>query len=261
MGCPVAKVLAVTNQKGGVGKTTTALNLGAGLGRKGARVLFIDMDPQCSLSYILGAESGSGTIQDLLMKTASADQVIQHVEEGDLIPASPGLSSMDMVLNQTGKEYRLREGLAPILDRYDYIIIDSPPTLGVLTINILTAAQGILIPVLADIFSLQGVGQLVTTIQAVQTYCNPGLRIRGLVLTRHTDRYVLSREMRRMLQETAEQLGTKVYEASIREAVGVREAQARRMSIFRYDKKSKQAMDYEALVDEFLRDEQEMKGF
>lgn len=256
----MAEVLAITNQKGGVGKTTTTLNLGAGLARKGKRVLFIDMDPQCSLSYIMSGNCKGATVVDLLMQSKSVQEVIQHVKEGDLIAASPQLSSMDMLLNQTGKEFRLREALQPVMSMYDYIVIDSPPTLGVLTINILTAANSVIIPALADIFSLQGIGQLYASINAVRNYCNPSIRIAGILLIRHTDRFILNREMRHMLEDTAKRIGSRVFATTIREAVAIRESSARSSSIFEYAPKSKQAKDYAAFTDEFLRIEQSMKG-
>lgn len=248
----MAEILAITNQKGGVGKTTTALNLGVGLIRSGKRVLFVDVDPQCSLSYIMQVENAAVTVQELLLRQARAEQAIQTTPEGDLIAASPGLSSMDLMLNQMGKEYRMREALAGVSGRYDYIIIDSPPSLDVLTVNTLTAATQVIVPALADIFSLQGVGQLYSTIQAVKTYCNPNLKIQGILLTRHTDRYVLNRGMRELLEDTAKEIESRVFRSSIRESVTLREAQAARQSIFSYAPRSRQAEDYQALVEEFL---------
>jgi len=256
----MVKIIAITNQKGGVGKTTTAINLGAKLKKLDKRVLFIDMDPQCSLTYAIGAEVGYPGVMELLTGQASADRLIMQTDEGDLLCANPNLSSLDQTLTQPGREYRLKQGLMSIRDRYDYIIIDSPPTLGILTVNILTAADFVLIPALADIFSLQGVGQLYATIQAVQTYCNPALRILGIVLTRHSERLILSREMREMLEETAQQLGTKVFQSRIREAVSLRESQAARQSIFNYAPRSKQAQDYEAFVQEALQEMNALGG-
>ncbi|NCB63662.1 MAG: ParA family protein [Clostridia bacterium] len=248
----MAEIIAITNQKGGVGKTTTALNLGAGLRRKGFRVLMVDMDPQCSLSYAMNGLGAGLTVFDLMTGSGSARQAVRKTASGDLIASSPSLSGMDLVLTQSGKEYRLRDALLPIGAEYDYVVVDSPPTLGVLTVNILAASGGVIIPALADIFSLQGVGQLYATIEAVRLHCNPDLRILGILLNRHTERYVLSREMREMLEDTAAHLGTRVFHTAIREAVGLREAQARQQSIFEYAHRSRQAADYEAFVGELL---------
>ncbi len=248
----MAKILAVTNQKGGVGKTTTAMHLGVGLGMKGKRVLFVDMDPQCSLTYIMNGSSAGATVRELLFRQAAASQAIQKVQEGELIPASAGLSSMDANLTQQDMVFRLREALAPVVDRYDYIVIDSPPTLGVLTVNILAAANGVIIPALADIFSVQGTGQLYATIRTVKNYCNPNLSIWGILLVRHTERFLLNRGMRQMLEDTAQKMGTQVYRTTIREAVTLREAEASRESVFKYSPRCKQAKDYMSFVEEFL---------
>lgn len=251
----MAEILAITNQKGGVGKTTTTLNLGAGLAKRGKRVLFVDMDPQCSLSYIMGGDcSGAVASSRELLINPQMDPTlaVQHLKEGDLICANPGLSAMDLVLTQSGKEFHLQQVLRRLAPFYDYVVIDSPPNLGILTVNILTASNGVIIPALADIFSLQGVGQLYSTIQAVKTYCNPSLEICGILLIRHTDRFILHRSMRDMLEDTARKIGTRVFKAAIREAVTVREAEAAQQSIFSYAPRSKQAKDYDAFVDEFL---------
>ena len=163
------------------------------------------------------------------------------------------MSTFNLTQAGTGKEYLLRNALQPVTADYDFIVIDSPPTLGILTINILTAANSVMIPALADVFSLQGIGQLYTTIQTVQANSNPKLRIAGIVLSRHTDRLLLSREMREMLRGTAERLHTRIFESAIRESVVVRESQATRQSIFRYAARSKQTEDYDRFALEYLK--------
>lgn len=248
-----AKVIAITNQKGGVGKTTTALNLGVGLKNMGNRVLFIDMDSQCSLTYTMRAQEGGFRVLDVMMEKVPAAYAIQHLPEGDLIPSCYELSSAEMLFTQTGREFRLEQAIRPLREMYDYIIIDSPPALGILTVNVLTAASGVIIPALADVYSLHGVGQLYNTIQAIRQYCNPALKIYGILLTRHTERFILNREVREMLQETAEQIGTRVFRSTIREAVALRESEARQQSIFSYARLSKQAQDYLAFVNEFIQ--------
>ena len=253
----MARIIAITNQKGGVGKTTTAMNFGVGLRQRGKKVLLIDMDPQCSLSYIMrGAEDG-GTVQELLLNPRmDARQMVQHLEEGDLIPSNRELGSLEMQLTQIDRAFRLREALKHIKEGYDYIVIDSPPALGVLTVNILTASEGVIVPALSDIFSLQGVGDLYSTIQTVKEYCNPKVQLYGILMTRLSERRILDRSMREMLEETAQQMGTRVFSAFIREAVAVREASAERQSIFAYASKSRQAEDYERFLNEYLELEQ-----
>lgn len=248
----MAHIITFTNQKGGVGKTTLAMNIGVRLKMTGARVLLVDLDSQCSLTYAMGVDAPEVTVMDVLMHRADAMQAVVHAEECDLICASPQLSVADVAFTEIGKEYLLREALEPLQTSYDFIILDSPPTLGVITINILTAADGVMIPALADIFSLQGIGQLYSTIETVRKYCNPKLKVMGIILSRHSDRLVVSRELRSAMQQTASQIGSVLYDAAVRESVAVREAEVKRQSIFRYTRNSKQAQDYEQIVEEFL---------
>jgi len=249
----MGKTVCVTNQKGGVGKTTTAISLGRGLMlQKNAKVLFIDMDAQCNMSYVLGVEEDKVNIMTTLMGQNKLEDAIQHIGEYDVIPSHQDISAIEKYIGGDRKEYLLKDLLEPVKDRYDYLIIDSPPALGLTTINILTASDVVVIPAAADILSLQGIGQLYNTINAVKTYCNPGLKIDGILLTRHSTRLIHSRELQELIEETAESIGSKVYRASIREAVAVREAMTSRMSIFDYAPKSKQAGDYREFVTEFL---------
>lgn len=249
----MAEIITFTNQKGGVDKTSLALNFGIRLKLAGAKVLFVDMDPQCNLTYIMGIDEAPVTVYDLLTGQSDVREAILHTGEADLIAASPALSTLNLSLNGPGREYLLRNALQPIVGEYNFIVIDSPPTLGILTINILTAADSVIIPALADVFSLQGVGQLYMTIQTVQANSNPNLRIAGIVLSRHTDRLLLNREMKEMLRNTAEQMHTKVFESVIRESVIVRESQAMRQSIFKYSARSRQTEDYDRFAREYLQ--------
>lgn len=249
----MGKIVCVTNQKGGVGKTTTAIQLGRGLMFiNNQKVLFVDMDSQCNMSYVLGADDQKNNIMTVLSGGCRAESAIQHIGEIDIIPSSQDISAMQKYITGNRKEYVLREALAPIKNKYDYIVIDSPPALGLITINILTAADVVIIPAAADILSLQGIGQLYNTIDAVKTYCNPDLKIDGILLTRHNDRLVHSREIREMIQETADQIGTRVYNAKIRESVLIREATTSGKSIFDYAPRSRQADDYWGFISEFL---------
>ena len=248
----MAKVTAIINQKGGVGKSTTSQSLAAGLSLKGFKVLLIDMDSQGNLSFSTGANKAAVSILEVLKQEAPAADAIQKVGNLDIIPASISLAGADMQLTEMGKEYRLRETLEPIKKNYDYIIIDTPPALGILTINALTAADDIIIPAQADIYSIDAIGQLYNTVKAVQQYTNKNLSIKGVLLTRYSDRTILSRDLSDMIQQTAEQLHTKLFKATIREAIGIKEAQAQKQDIFAYSSNSKVAADYMQLVDEFL---------
>ena len=247
------KTIAVINQKGGVGKSTTAGTIAAGLTRRGYRVLAIDLDAQANLTYTAGGTTEGATALGVLTGEVKAAKAIQPTYMGDLIPANQALSGADAFITATGKEYRLREALEPIRGQYDYTVIDTPPALGVLTINALTACNGVLIPAQADIYSLQGIEQLSDTIQPVKKYCNPELTIEGILLTRYNARSVLSKELSELTEQLAGRLGTKLFKAKIREAVAIKEAQLNRKSIFDYAPKSKVAADYAAFIDELIK--------
>ena len=251
----MSKALAIINQKGGVGKSTTALAIGAGLSLKGYSVLFIDLDAQGNLSYPLGADTKGYNAMGVLERPETAKEEIQHTPQGDIIASSPKLAGADKLLEETGKEYRLKEALDSLQGAYDYIIVDTPPALGILTINALTACTGAIIPAQADIYSLQGIAQLNSTIETVKKYCNPSLSIMGIVLTRFNGRSIIRREVAEMLERTAEQLHTKLYTSKIRECTALVEAQATKQNIYSYAPRSNATADYKALVDEILRGE------
>lgn len=241
------KIITVVNQKGGVGKSTTAAALAGGLVFHGFRVLSVDLDAQGNLSHTMRAVPGKG-ILPVLTQEISAAEAIQHTAFGDLLPASRNLAGADGIITETGKEYRLKEALAGM--DYDYIIIDSPPALGIVTVNALTAAHGAIIPAQADIYSLQGVEQLAGTIEAVKKYCNPGLVIEGILLTRYSPRSVLSREVRELMEQLAQRMGTRLYKTAIREAIAVKEAQISRKSLFEYAPSANVTEDYRTFLKE-----------
>ena len=245
-------IYAISNQKGGVGKSTTANALGAGLARKGFKVLYVDLDAQGNLSHSMRANNKPITSLEVLTGTATAEEAIIETLQGDIIPASPALASADAIITDTGKEYRLKEALAPISDKYDYCILDTPPALGTLTVNALTACNGVIIVTQADTYSLQGIGQLARTIQTVKKYCNRELSIIGIAITRYSSRAVLTRDMTELLEDTAKQLHTTVYTSKIRECIALKEAQARQQDIFTYSPSSNAAKDYEGLLTEIL---------
>lgn len=249
----MAEIITFINQKGGVGKTSLAMNFGVRLKMAGGRVLLVDMDPQCNLTYIMGVDEPAHTIYDVMLREVRASEAIIHAEECDIIAASPNLSTLNLTLSGPGKEFYLRDALRETADNYDFIVIDSPPTLGILTVNVLSVADSVMIPALADVFSIQGVGQLYHSIQAVQAASNPKLKIDGIILSRHTDRLLLSRELREMMENAAQQIHTCLFDAVIRESVVVREAQAMRQSVFKYSPRSKQTADYDKLVFEYMQ--------
>ncbi len=246
------EIWAIINQRGGAGKTTTTEAIGAGLMQRGYSPLFIDSDPQASLSYLLRADNAEYTTFDVLTRRATAEQAIVYSERGDVITSSDSLIGADGTITGTGREYRLKEAIERLESRYTHVLIDTPPTLGVITVNALTAATGVIIPTQADVLSMQGVIKLSETIATVRHYCNPQLRIKGIVLTRYMKRAILSREISESLADTAKQIGTKLYNTRIREAQAIKDSQAMRQSIYQYAPKSNGAKDYSDLVDEIL---------
>lgn len=253
------EVIAIVNRRGGVGKTATAHALGAGLRRKGYKVLLIDLDSQTNLTFDAGAEAGAFNSMDVLTGRAGAAQAIIKTPQGDIIPASPDLAGADVIITETGKEYRIKEALEPLHSHYDFAIIDTPPALGTITTNALTAAQAAIIPAQAEVHSLQGIGLLNETITAVKKYTNPGLKIDGILLTRYNGRAVISKDMRDNLEAMAAALQTRLYTTPIRECVSIKEAQAQQKDIFTYAPRSNAAKDYGAFIEEFLKDRKDGK--
>jgi len=248
------ETIAIVNRRGGVGKTATAHAIGAGLALRGYKTLFIDLDSQCNLTFDVGAKTAPLTSMEVLSGTATAQEAIQHTQGGDIIPASPSLAVADTTLEGTGKEYRLKEALEPIAGEYDYIIIDTPPALGVLTVNALTACNSAIIPAQAEVHSLQGIGLLYEAIRAVKKYTNPALTIKGILITRYNGRAILSRDMRENLEATAKELGTKVFTTPIRECTAIKEAQATQSDIYSYAPRSNATADYTALIQDILEE-------
>jgi len=248
------KVISVVSRKGGVGKTATAGALGAGLQKRGYIVLYIDLDSQYNLSSGLAASTTGYSSMDLLTGTADLQQVIQHTPHGDIIAGSEDLAGADASITGNGKEYRLRNALEEVKSIYDYVIIDTPAALGVLTVNALTAATQALIPVQADIDSLLGLVQLKKAVDAVKQYCNKKLTIAGILITRYSGRAIISRDMQYNLEEAAQQLDTKLYSTPIRECIAMKEAKAQQADIFSYAPRSNAAKDYDSFINEFLQE-------
>lgn len=250
-------IVAVANQKGGVGKTTTSQALVSGLAEKGYRVLGIDLDPQGNFSSACGAESYNvPTIYEVMKRAVKIEEAIQSMAgKYDLVPANIMLAGADQEISQTGKEHRLKEIVAPVLNKYDFVIIDTPPSLGILTVNAFTCATDILIPTTAGIFATAGISQLSETVLSVQKYCNPSVKIRGILFTRFNPRTNISWQIKELTEQLGEYISAPIYKTYIRSAVAIEEAQANQKDIFNYAGKSTVAEDYRKFIEEFLKGE------
>lgn len=251
----MARIYAVANQKGGVGKTTTVVNLAAYLAGSGRRVLIVDIDPQSNATSALGFNKNQvqpSTYQLLLEQAPAKRMRLRHPEFNlDLLPANPALAAAEVELVQAiGREYRLKRALEEIAADYDYVLIDSPPSLGLLTINALTAARdGVLVPVQCEYLSLEGLSQLTDTINKVQDYLNPTLHIRGVIMTMYDSRTNLSRQV---YEEVRRHFPNKVFRAIIPRNVRLSEAPSFGRPINFYAPQSPGAMAYKYLAHELL---------
>ncbi|QNK39675.1 ParA family protein [Caproicibacter fermentans] len=249
----MAKVISISNQKGGVGKTTTTCALAAGLKKRGYRVLAIDLDPQGNLGFSVGADAEtSASIYNVLKGEVKTQYAIQKTDSMDIIISSILLSGIELEFTNTGREFLLKEAIQPIQTFYDYILLDTPPNLGILTINAFTASDHIVVPMISDIFSLQGIAQLYETVERVKKYCNPHLSIAGILLTRFNPRTRLSREVRGTAELIANDLKISMFENTIRSSVSASEAQSLQQNVFDYDPRSHIAQDYGKFIDELL---------
>lgn len=249
----MAKVISVTNQKGGVGKTTTSLAITCGLSKKGYKVLALDMDPQANLSFSLGADLDDGpTVYEMLKGDVNPRYAVQRTTTVDLVASNILLSGVELEFTRSGREFLLKKTLYPLRQKYDYIIIDTPPALSILTVNAFAASDYVIIPMLADIFSLQGIAQLSDTIQRLKQHCNPELEIGGILLCRYDPRTVLGRRIRETAEMVAGQVGTRLYKAKIRSSIAIQEAQTNQVNMFDYAPRSPAVKDYYSFVGELL---------
>lgn len=252
----MARITTIINQKGGVGKTTTAHALATGLSHRGLHPLVLDTDPQGNISFTMRADTQGAGLYEALRGEAACQDVIQHTAQGDILPSTLMLAAADLEFTQTGREFLLRDLLAPVRDAYTHIILDSPPTLGIMTINALTASDDIIIPMGADIYSLQGLGQLYGTIDRVRRYCNDRLRVAGLLITRYNRRAILTRDLTEAIAEQARRLDSPLFQTIIREGIAVKEAQTLRESLFESHPQANPTLDYGAFIDEYLAQEE-----
>jgi len=242
-------VISITNHKGGVGKTTSAINIGAGLSKRGKKVLLIDLDPQANLSISLGISEPEQTIYGAI-KGEYKIRPVPIYEGLDILPSTLDLSGAEIELSsETGREYVLREILEPLKNGYDFIFIDCPPSLGLLTINALTASNLIYIPLQAEYLALRGLTKLLEIVTKVRKRLNKDLEVGGVFITQFDSRKVLNRNIVETIEEHFKE---KVFKTRLRDNIALAEAPSSGQDIFRYNAKSYGAEDYSALCEEIL---------
>lgn len=258
----MTKVIVFANQKGGVAKTTSAIALAQSLALDGKRVLFFDLDPQENASNTLRLSQDVPNLYDL-MTAPDDDEIIfqtclQVVDDCKNITAIRGdiqLSAADLMFNRQGREYIVKERLEPHKNDYDVVIMDTPPALGVLTVNALTSADSVIVPISPDGYSLQGFYQLNENIRLIKKYSNPQLNIGGILVTRYVPNTIVSREIREIAKQYAEMAGTKVYKSVIRQTVMVSESISAQQGVVLFAPNSTAGQDYRAFAREVSREE------
>ena len=249
------KKIVITNQKGGVGKSTTALNLGFGLINKGYKVLFIDLDQQGNLSFSLNADPNNYNLLELLSDTnLDIRDFIQHYDRFDVISSHPALASADLKITEIGKEYRLKEILTSIDKDYDFCVIDTPPSLGVLNINALVVGDYAIVPCGVDFYSVQGLYFLADNIDIVKRYCKSQIKVLGLLLTRYKGNTNISKDLLPIFADTAARFNSRVFEVKVRDNVDIAVANSKQSDIFSFNSRCNGSLDYMALTDEVLRE-------
>lgn len=245
----MSKVIAISNHKGGVGKTTSAINIGFSLHKTGKRILLIDLDPQANLSQSLGVLDPQINIYGAIKGSYPA-QPVEILPGIDLIPSCLDLSGAEIELtNEAGREFILREVIDPLRALYDFVIIDSPPSLGLLTINAFTAADQIIIPVQAEFLALQGLAKLTEVIDKIRSRLNKELVLLGVLITQYDSRKVLNRNVAGIISNHFKDL---VFKTRIRDNIALAEAPTQGLDIFRYAPKSNGAEDYQLLCEEYI---------
>lgn len=249
----MSTIIAVTNQKGGVGKTTTSGAVLASLALRGARVLGVDLDPQGSLGFCMGLNiEDCATIFDVMKGDIPVTQAIVETKCGDVIPSNILLSRAELEFMGPQREFILKKILDEVACFYDVVVIDTPPALNILTVNAYVAADSLIIPMSPDILSLLGISQIRETIESVQETFNPELTVLGVLLNMFNSRYTLNQEVLEMADSIAKQLDSKVFYAKISSSVKVAEAPAHGESVLTYAPRTKPAEDFQSLVDEIF---------
>ena len=256
----MGKVISVANQKGGVGKTTTTVNLGTILAKKGKKVLLIDADPQGNATSGLGIEKEvEASTYDILVNDTTLDEALEKtiIKNLKICPANMNLAGAEVELvSMMSREQRLKEKIEPIKEQFDYILIDCPPSLGLITLNAFTASDSVLIPVQCEYFALEGLGQLLNTINLVKKHLNKNIQVEGALLTMYDIRTNLSNQV---VKEVKKYFDNKVYKTVIPRNVRVSEAPSYGMPITEYDPRSKGAKSYTKFAKEFLKINEEEK--
>lgn len=252
------RIIAVTNQKGGVGKTTTAVSLATGLAQKGYKTLLIDTDSQCNSTDTYRAKiEDTATLYDMLFDGEKAVDCIQHTEVGDIIASDPLMQKTDIwnKYDDFEKCFVMKDKCEELNGMYDFIIIDTPPFMGTVLSNVFAYASDIIIPVTCDRYGLAGIELLYHTITSVQKRGNPNLNILGMVLIKYSERLNICKEISEGMPKVADMMNTKVFGTKIRESVSCRESQSARQSIFQYAPTSTTAQDYISLCEEIIKGE------
>lgn len=253
----MARIVSFSNQKGGVGKTTSTINLAAYVTLQGKTVLIIDLDPQGNSTSGLGIDKTKTevSIHDLMLGAASIDEVINPtcVKNLHIMPSNVDLAAVDLdLISMPNREFILKNAIAPIVDIYDYIFIDCPPSLGLLTVNALAACDSILIPIQSEFFALEGISQLMNTIRLIKQKVNPNIEINGVALTMYDSRSTSSRQVR---EELSKYFGNKLYPVHIPRNIKLSEAPSHGKPISMYAPNSTGAYAYEALAQQFIERE------
>lgn len=253
------RTIALANHKGGVSKTTTAWALGSGLRDRGYKVLLIDLDPQSNLSYTAGVNllEVDNSMYKVFKHKADINnciyQIFDDTEDFDIIVGSIDLVSADREFTGAKASYMLRDALSQLNADYDFCIIDTPPILGAMTENALTACDDLIIPMKTDAYSLQGLGNLVQFIDEQKKYTNPKLNVSGILLTQVNERTNLTKELSKVFEEEAEDLQTKIFDSRIHNSVAVQEAVVNQTTIYKHAPSATATKDYNSFVEEYLK--------